>query len=137
ISPLRVDHHQTNRLLRVCRRHMAHRTRQHPHAAAYRCALRRRATPLPLRPRTNLAHSEQTVKAEPATPDPTGPIFISYRHSDGIDLAAELAGLLRAAGIPVWRDKDDLPPGDTEHRLTQAISAGISGAVIVTTADIA
>ncbi|QZY49354.1 SAVED domain-containing protein [Mycolicibacterium austroafricanum] len=77
------------------------------------------------------------MKAEPATPDPTGPIFISYRHSDGIDLAAELAGLLRAAGIPVWRDKDDLPPGDTEHRLTQAISAGISGAVIVTTADIA
>lgn len=72
-----------------------------------------------------------------ATPDPTDPVFISYRQQDGTQITAELAWLLRAAGIPVWRDKDDLPPGDTEKRLTQAISAGISGAVLVTTPDIA
>jgi hypothetical protein len=72
-----------------------------------------------------------------ATPDPTDPVFISYRQKDGTHITAELAWLLRAAGIPVWRDKDDLPPGDTEKRLTQAISAGISGAVLVTTPDIA
>lgn len=70
------------------------------------------------------------------TTDPTGPIFISYRQKDGTAIAAELAWLLRAAGLPVWRDRDDLPPGDTENRLTQAISAGISGAVLVVTPDI-
>lgn len=70
------------------------------------------------------------------TTDPTGPIFISYRQKDGTAVAAELAWLLRAAGLPVWRDRDDLPPGDTENRLTQAISAGISGAILVVTPDI-
>lgn len=70
------------------------------------------------------------------TNDPAGPIFISYRQKDGTPIATELAWLLRAAGLPVWRDRDDLPPGDTEYRLTQAISAGISGAVLVVTPDI-
>ncbi|WP_431233189.1 SAVED domain-containing protein [Mycolicibacterium psychrotolerans] len=70
------------------------------------------------------------------TTDPKGPIFISYRQRDGTAVAAELASLLRTAGLPVWRDRDDLPPGDTESRLTQAISAGISGAVLVVTPDI-
>lgn len=70
------------------------------------------------------------------TTDPSGPIFISYRQKDGTAIAAELAWLLRAAGLPVWRDRDDLPPGDTESRLAQAISAGISGAVLVVTPDI-
>jgi hypothetical protein len=72
-----------------------------------------------------------------ATPDPTDPIFISYRQKDGTPIAADVAWLLRAAGLSVWRDKDDPPPGDTENRLTQAISAGISGAVLVTTPDVA
>lgn len=71
-----------------------------------------------------------------ARTDPANPIFISYRHSDGTDITAELAWLLRAAGIPVWRDRDDLPPGDTEARLAQAIASGIAGAVLVITPDI-
>lgn len=69
-------------------------------------------------------------------PDPADPVFISYRQKDGTDVAAELAWLLRAVGIPVWRDRDDLPPGDTETRLKQAISAGISGGVLVMTPDV-
>lgn len=69
-------------------------------------------------------------------PDPVDPVFISYRQSDGTDIAAELAWLLRAAGIPVWRDRDDLPPGDTGARLKQAIAAGISGGVLVVTPDV-
>lgn len=69
--------------------------------------------------------------------DPADPVFISYRQKDGTDIAAELAWLLRAAGTPVWRDRDDLPPGDTETRLKQAIAAGISGGVLVTTPDVA
>jgi CBASS immunity sensor of nucleotide second messenger signals/TIR domain-containing protein len=71
-----------------------------------------------------------------ATPDPVDPVFISYRQNDGTDVAAELAWLFRAAGIPVWRDRDDLPPGDTEARLKQAIAVGISGGVLVTTPDV-
>lgn len=69
--------------------------------------------------------------------NPRDPVFVSYRHSDGIALAAELSWLLRAAGIPVWRDVDDLPPGDTDARLQQAIDQGISGAVIIITPQIA
>ncbi|GAA2219357.1 hypothetical protein GCM10010413_07210 [Promicromonospora sukumoe] len=67
--------------------------------------------------------------------DHTDPVFISYRHSDGTQPTAELAWLLRAAGIPVWRDIDDLPPGDTNERLKQAIDSGLSGAVLVVTPD--
>lgn len=73
---------------------------------------------------------------EPAQFDHTDPVFISYRHSDGTATTAELAWLLRAAGIPVWRDVDDLPPGDTDERLKQAIDAGLSGAVLVITPDV-
>lgn len=71
-----------------------------------------------------------------AAPEPAGPVFISYRQKDGTGVAAKIAWLLRTAGIPVWRDRDDLPPGDTEARLKQAIEAGISGGVLVTTPDV-
>lgn len=73
---------------------------------------------------------------DPSAIDPTDPVFISYRQSDGTAIAAELAWLLRAAGVPVWRDRDDLPPGDTEERLAQAIGDGLSGAVLVITPEI-
>lgn len=65
-----------------------------------------------------------------------GPLFLSYRQNDGSEIVAELAWLLRAAGIPVWRDKDDLPPGDTANRLSEAIDGGLSGATFVITEDI-
>ncbi|TRY19402.1 SAVED domain-containing protein [Tessaracoccus rhinocerotis] len=69
--------------------------------------------------------------------EPTNPVFISYRQSDGTAITTELAWLLRAAGIPVWRDRDDLPPGDTETRLQQAIADGLAGGVLTITPDIA
>lgn len=68
---------------------------------------------------------------------PAGPIFISYRHSDGKVTAVELAWLLRAAGIPVWQDQTDLPPGDTGKRLAEALNGGLSGACLVTTKEVA
>ncbi|MWV57784.1 SAVED domain-containing protein [Rathayibacter sp. VKM Ac-2754] len=68
--------------------------------------------------------------------DATGPLFLSYRQSDGTPIVALLAWRLRAAGIPVWRDKDDLPPGDTADRLEDAIADGLSGAVLIITPDI-
>ena len=67
---------------------------------------------------------------------PFAPVFISYRTSDGSDLAAALAWALRATGVPVWHDVTDLPPGDTERRLQEALTSGLSGAVLLVTADI-
>lgn len=69
-------------------------------------------------------------------PSLTGPIFISYRQSDGINLATNIAWALRSAGIAVWHDKTDLPPGDTARSLKSALSSGLSGAVLIVTPDI-
>ena len=66
-----------------------------------------------------------------------GPVFLSYRHSDGAELAQALAWALRSAGVPVWLDRSDLPPGDTERRLEEAMQSGLSGAVLLVTPNIA
>ena len=68
---------------------------------------------------------------------PSGPVFLSYRHSDGADLALALAWALRSSGVPVWLDQSDLPPGDTERRLEEALQSGLSGAVLLVTPDMA
>ena len=68
--------------------------------------------------------------------DPRGPVFVSYRQSDGSVLAADTAWALRAAGVPVWHDESDLPPGDTERRLAEALASGLSGAVLLVTPEI-
>lgn len=68
--------------------------------------------------------------------DPNGPVFICHRHSDGADLAVDLAWSLRSLGVPVWLDKDDLPPGDIYSRLRDALASGLSGAVLLITPDI-
>lgn len=68
--------------------------------------------------------------------DPRGPVFISYRQSDGSSLAADTAWALRAAGVPVWHDESDLPPGDTERRLAEALASGLSGAMLLVTPEI-
>src|SRR5690349_12520658 len=68
--------------------------------------------------------------------DPHGPVFVSYRQSDGTELAVALAWLLRAAGVPVWHDQTDLPPGDTDSRLQAALADGLSGGVLVVTREI-
>lgn len=68
--------------------------------------------------------------------DPLGPVFISYRTSDGADAASRLAWTLRATGVPVWHDQRDLLPGDIEGRLEEALQAGLSGAVILVTPEV-
>lgn len=68
--------------------------------------------------------------------DVRGPLFLSYRQFDGTKTVSDLGWLLRAAGVPVWRDVDDLPPGDTADRLEQALADGLSGGVLVITPDI-
>jgi hypothetical protein len=67
---------------------------------------------------------------------PLAPVFLSYRTSDGGGIAAALAWALRATGVPVWHDITDLPPGDTERRLQEALTSGLSGAVLLVTPDI-
>lgn len=66
---------------------------------------------------------------------PDGPYFVSYRQSDGTDTAVSVAWLLRAAGLPVWHDQTDLPPGNTETRLAEALAGGLAGAVLVVTPE--
>lgn len=68
--------------------------------------------------------------------NPRGPVFLSYRHSDGLEVATSLAWALRAAGVPVWHDMTDLPPGDTNRRLQEALDSGLSGAVLLVTPEI-
>lgn len=65
-----------------------------------------------------------------------GPVFISYRQSDGTQQAESLENLLRAAGLVVWRDLVDLRPGTTTDRLEQALTEGLSAGVLVVTPDI-
>ncbi|HEY4269500.1 MAG TPA: SAVED domain-containing protein [Galbitalea sp.] len=66
-----------------------------------------------------------------------GPVFISYRQSDGTPRADSLEGLLRATGLVVWRDRSDLRAGTTTDRLEQALTAGLSAAVLIVTPEIA
>ncbi len=63
-------------------------------------------------------------------------MFVSYRQSDGTVTMTDLSWLLRAAGLPVWHDRTDLPPGDTEQRLDEALAAGLGGAVLLVTPDL-
>jgi len=74
------------------------------------------------------------VNAQAFNPD--GAVFVSYRQSDGSDLADQVAWTLRGCGVPVWRDKEDLLPGDFAERISQAFDEGISAAVLVITPDI-
>lgn len=68
--------------------------------------------------------------------NPRDPVFISYRQSDGSILASDTAWALRAAGVPVWHDKADLPPGETNRRLEEALERGLAGTVLLVTPDI-
>lgn len=68
--------------------------------------------------------------------DPTGPVFISYRQSDGAELAKRLDRFLRAGGLVPWRDLVDLPPGETARRVHEAFEEGIAAAVLIVTPEI-
>ena len=68
--------------------------------------------------------------------DPKGPVFISYRRSDGQHRAELLDTYLRAAGLVPWRDLVDLPPGETAQRVSDAFDGGISSAILLVTPEI-
>lgn len=76
------------------------------------------------------------MSVEPATYNAPGPVFISYRHSDGKSVANECAERLRAAGVPVWIDVNNANAGDIWDRIVLGLKKGISGAIIIATPDI-
>ena len=78
----------------------------------------------------------RNVKNGSSHVSPSGPVFLSHRQSDGAERAIALAWALRSEGVPVWLDRNDLPPGDTERRLEEAMQSGLSGAVMLVTPDI-
>lgn len=82
------------------------------------------------------AAQRSPARLDPAVVDPRGPVFISYRQSDGLGLARDVAWAMRAVGVPVWHDQSDLLPGDTDRRLEQALNSGLSGAALLVTAEI-
>lgn len=61
-----------------------------------------------------------------------GAVFISYAHRDGGVPADWADGILRAAGIPVWRDARDLNTGTTDDDIRQEIAMCAEGLVILT-----
>ena len=71
------------------------------------------------------------------SPAPIGPVFLSYRHSDGADTVERAARVLRAHGVPIWLDQTDLPPGDIGRNIQDALDSGLSGGVLVATPGVA
>lgn len=67
---------------------------------------------------------------------PEGPVFVSYRHSDGGEKAEVLATLLRTGGLMPWFDGSDLAGGLVAHNVHGAIEEGISAAVLLVTPEI-
>ena len=68
--------------------------------------------------------------------DPTGDVFLSYRHSQK-DLAVALDQRLREHGIPVWRDEREIGPDPLESQIEAVLGSGdISGALLLVSEDI-
>jgi hypothetical protein len=66
---------------------------------------------------------------------PYGPVFISYRHSDGKSIADRVSILLKSVGVPVWIDSEAMQVGHIEKRVDWAIEQTISGAIVISTKD--
>lgn len=68
--------------------------------------------------------------------DPTGDVFLSYRHSQKT-LAVDLDQRLREHGIPVWRDERKIGPDPLESQIEAVLESGdISGALLIVSEDI-
>ena len=69
--------------------------------------------------------------------DPTGPVFVCYREDDGLPLARDVADALRSVGVPVWFAPDDMGAGRFDRTFRRAVTAGLSGTVLVATSGVA
>lgn len=73
--------------------------------------------------------------------NPMGRAFISYRRSparsNGNDEAALVRNALKDAGVPTWRDLDDLDNEPTEEALIQAINdPNMAGAILLISPEV-
>ncbi len=73
--------------------------------------------------------------------DPAGKVFISYRRSparpNGDKEAALVCEALRRAGVPTWRDVDDLPHEPTEDALVDELDdPSLSGAILLVSPEV-
>lgn len=66
-----------------------------------------------------------------------GPVFISYRQSDGTRIANFVETFLRCGGIIPWRDLADLPAGDVARSVREAMEDGISAGILIVTPELA
>lgn len=66
-----------------------------------------------------------------------GPVFISYRQSDGTRLANFVETYLRCGGIIPWRDLVDLPAGEVARSVQDAMEDGISAGILIATPELA
>lgn len=68
--------------------------------------------------------------------DPTGAVFISYRHSQK-EIAIELDERLRDHGVPIWRDEREIDANPLEAQIEEQLeSDAISGAILLVSEDI-
>lgn len=68
--------------------------------------------------------------------DPTGAVFISYRHSQK-EIAIELDERLREHGVPIWRDERKTEADPLEAQIEEQLeSDAISGAILLISDDI-
>lgn len=56
-------------------------------------------------------------------------VFLSYSHQDG-HLVETLADLIRVTGAPVFRDKDNIPPGAAWRPLIAEALAGADATIV-------
>ena len=82
-----------------------------------------------------------SYKRDSTMTNPTGSVFISYRRSParpaGNDEATLVCDSLRRAGVPIWRDLDDLAYEPTEEALVAAIEdPSLSGAILLISPEV-
>ena len=65
-----------------------------------------------------------------------GPVFVSYRHSDGTKHARAVTAVLRACGLSVWLDEYAMLVGSFTYRMDEALRSGASAGVLVATPDV-
>jgi len=96
---------------------------------------RRIRPPWQLAPVTSLLDNiaQQLGPLPPTAVNANGPVFLSYRQSDGKTRVRSLELLLRASGLVIWRDQTDLRAGTTDDRLESALTNGLSAAVLIVT----
>lgn len=77
-----------------------------------------------------------TTRISKALGRPDGPVFLSYRQSDGTGIANLVETYLRCGGIIPWRDLADLPAGEVARSVREAVEEGLSAGILIVTPEL-